>query len=261
MARSETVKSARRALEILERFALLQHPAGVGELAKELQYPLSSTSVLVSSLTQLGYLSYDAATRKFAPSLRVALLGDWILDGDVGRTAVKKLVQDARRLTGVTAVLATRNGVDVQYIHVVKAPESNFLSRRPGMGTLRPILRGSAGAVLLAEMTDQEIALIVRRVNATSARRVPLDVVMQHVNDARTDGCAFEIGGVFPDVGSVSIRIPIDDMFGKPLVLSVAGSAQWASANRARTVKTLRRLIRRFDRLRDAAPVAGESRG
>lgn len=72
------VKSAARVLEVFEFFAGRKTPATVGEVCASLGYPQSSTSVLLKSLLTLGYLSYDSGTRRYAPSEKVARLGNWI---------------------------------------------------------------------------------------------------------------------------------------------------------------------------------------
>ena len=244
MAREDPVKSARRVLEILERFEAVKQPPGVSEIARQLGYPLSSTSLLLRSLTQLGYLNLDPASRKFAPTMSVAMLGDWIVSGDEGRSRIRTVVQEARRLAGATAVLSTRNGIDVQYIHVVRAPEVNFRSRSPGAGVLRPILRSSPGFVLLSALDDRQISLIARRVQATRGEAVCLDQVMIDVEKTRRQGYGWDASGVYPDVGSVSIRLPVDDMFGKPLVLSVAGSSDWVAGNHKRIARMLFRVVK-----------------
>lgn len=251
------VKSARRALEILERFEALQRPASVGEIATELGYPVSSTSVLLRTMEELGYLSYDAHSRQFAPTVRVGFMGDWILNGHPGRARLKSLLHDARRLTAMTALLATRNGLDAQYLFVLRAQEMNFESRRPAMGTIRSILTASPGIMLLAELPDAQIELIVRGVKATQRTSASLEQVMNSVDDARRLGYAWNVGPRFPDVGSVSMRLPIDDMFGKPLVMSVAGAGTTIAAEHARIAGVLRRLVSRFRRrLADPSGVA-----
>lgn len=73
------VKSAARVLEVFEFFAGRKTPATVGEVCASLRYPQSSTSVLLKSLLTLGYLSYDGNTRRYAPSEKVARLGNWIV--------------------------------------------------------------------------------------------------------------------------------------------------------------------------------------
>ncbi|MSQ20016.1 MAG: hypothetical protein EXR39_10780 [Betaproteobacteria bacterium] len=72
------VKSAARVLEVFEYFARRRTPATVGEVCNALGYPQSSTSVLLKSMFTLGYLSYDQGSRRYSPSVKVAMLGEWI---------------------------------------------------------------------------------------------------------------------------------------------------------------------------------------
>jgi len=72
------VKSAVRVLEVLELFDRLQREASVGEVARELGYPVSSTSMLLGSLLERGYLRHGPDQRTYFPTPRVTLLGAWI---------------------------------------------------------------------------------------------------------------------------------------------------------------------------------------
>src|SRR5689334_9384430 len=74
----ETVKSAVRAIEILEFFDRWRAPALVGTISAELGYPASSTSVLMRSLAKVGYLRYEPSARTYEPTERLPLLGSWI---------------------------------------------------------------------------------------------------------------------------------------------------------------------------------------
>ena len=47
----------------------------IAEIAELLGYPSSSTSALVNSLKQLGYLNFNVETHEFAPSVRIGLVG------------------------------------------------------------------------------------------------------------------------------------------------------------------------------------------
>src|SRR5262245_24956505 len=72
------VKSAGRALQVLEYFDDIRQEARMVEIARALNYPESSTSVLLKSLATIGYLSYDRYKRTYIPTNRVRLLGNWI---------------------------------------------------------------------------------------------------------------------------------------------------------------------------------------
>jgi DNA-binding IclR family transcriptional regulator len=72
------VKSAARALEVLEYFATRRSPATVGEICSALELPQSSTSVLLKTLLKLGYLDYIRDGRRYFPTAKVAALGNWV---------------------------------------------------------------------------------------------------------------------------------------------------------------------------------------
>jgi DNA-binding IclR family transcriptional regulator len=224
MAGERSVKSARRALEILDLFEKLRRPASVGEIAALLGYPQSSTSFLVNDLRRTGYLNHDRETRRFAPTMRVALLGGWIHAGGLGRTELFDMLGRIRDLAGMTSLLCTQNGVEVQYMCVMEARRSPKLALRPG--TLRPICRSAGGLVLLADRTDAEIGRIVRSINADEAsRQEDLARTLRHVARTRQDGYGWIAGGVFKEIGSVAMRLPFNDILDKPLVVTIAGPA------------------------------------
>ena len=78
MARSldpKKIKSARRALEVLEYFQGDRTEATVMDIARSMGYPQSSTSELLSCLVALGYLTRNRAARTYKPTARVAVLG------------------------------------------------------------------------------------------------------------------------------------------------------------------------------------------
>ena len=243
MARS--VKSARRALEVLDLFEKLRRPAAIGEIAAMLGYPQSSTSFLLNDLRRTGYLNYDLETRCFAPTIRVALLGSWIHAGACGRDEISELLTGVRDLARMTTLLATQNGLDLQYVHVIETRQTPKLALRPG--TLRPLCRGAGGLALLAERSDADIGRLVRSINAdTAGTHEDLRRVLRYVDRTRRDGYAWIVGGVFPNIGSVAVRLPFNDILDKPLGLMIAGPA-WRIRSEHRALGTmLRTELARF---------------
>ena len=77
-AAGSTVKSASRAIEILEFFMRARQPCAMSEIGLALGYPPSSTTVLLKTLVGLGYLNFDRRTRVYFPTPKVTSLGDWI---------------------------------------------------------------------------------------------------------------------------------------------------------------------------------------
>src|SRR5690606_26598612 len=74
------VKSAQRVVEVFEYFAQRRAPATLTQICSTLDYPPSSTFVLLQTLRELGYLDYSIDERTFVPTVRAALLGLWVND-------------------------------------------------------------------------------------------------------------------------------------------------------------------------------------
>ncbi|HKX78293.1 MAG TPA: helix-turn-helix domain-containing protein [Novosphingobium sp.] len=240
------VKSAQRTLAILELLERLRRPARVSEIAKLLGYPQSSTSVLINSLKQLGYLNFNPQTHEFAPSIRVALVGGYLRFGPLHSFQVLDLISAVREQTGLTTILSTRNGVHVQYIYALAAVGRRMMGLRAG--SMRPLTRASAGIMLLTECPDDEIGRIVRRLNTLhdAGERERLDVVLRTVAEARERDYACVLNRLVAAVGSVAVKLPIRDSFGKPLVLSINGRSNEIEPNQRDLVAVMRKEIARL---------------
>lgn len=122
------IKSAERTLALFELFSREQQPFTVGRIAQGLGMPQPSASMLLRNLHELGYLEYDAHSRTFTPSIRVALLGSWIdrRFGDAGAISVQ--LGALQRKIGFTAFIGIQNGAAAQAVAGFQcAPE-------PGIG-------------------------------------------------------------------------------------------------------------------------------
>jgi DNA-binding IclR family transcriptional regulator len=235
----KTVKSAGRVLEILEYFDDVQQPATVMEVADTLGYPQSSTSALLRSLVALGYLDYDRYKRTYVTSHRVALLGSWVNSDFVSEGSVISLMKELNELTGDTIILATRNGLFVQYIHLIQATSAARL--HVTLGTTRPIAASVSGFAMLSTLTDHEIRRIVMRVNAETEDGKPLVKladVMEHVNHTREKGYAFSCDMVTRGGGMIAAPLP-GPMGGQPLVIGIGGISEVMRAREIELVSVL----------------------
>jgi DNA-binding IclR family transcriptional regulator len=216
-----TVKSARRVLEIFEYFASRQSPATVSEIAAELGYPRSSTSILVRSLVKLRYLQRAETGRAYCPTLRFGLVGTRIRGDRFSGFELTELMVDLQMKTGANVVLGTQNGIQAQYIQILPSREPNYAIR---IGSLRPICRCAIGRALLAMKDDGEIARIVRRINnlAPKEEREDLAGLMGEIRHFRESGIAWsENGGTWGTAG-VAVVLP-SSRLDLPLALGLAG--------------------------------------
>lgn len=240
---SVSVKSARRVFEVLEYFDEHQQAATVIDVANKLGYPQSSTSALMRTMRDLGYLHYDGSERTYVPTARVALMGQWINNPYYRDGHLRALMQDLSQRTGETILLAARNGLYAQYVHVVQASVAMRLF--VPNGTLRPLAQTAAGLMLLSSYSDAEVGRIVKRINADpshSQGSLDPDTVLRAVQEVREQGYSFSLGLLRPSTGAVAMLLPVPPG-APPLVLTVAGVIEEVRINKERIVQMMRSLI------------------
>lgn len=240
---ARTVKSAVRVLEVLELFDRLQREASVGEIARELGYPISSTSMLLASLMERGYLRHGADQRSYFPTPRVTVLGSWVEPLLTPHAEVMRMMVELGEATGETIILAAPTRDQAQYLHVV--PATTTMRMHVGPGTMRPLLACGLGRVLLSTMPEEKIRQLVMRHNggplAPQEGRVSLAALQRELSGIRARGYAVVLRGVTPGAGLVGMVLPMD-LGGLPLAIGIGG---WAREMRARQQEYI-------DLLRDA---------
>ena len=242
------VKSAGRVLQILELFDALQREARVSEIAERLGFPQSSTSMLLKSLAQLGYLDYDAGSRTFLPSPRVALLGAWLDTGPVRDGSLVRMLEHLSERTGDTVILAARNAIFSQYVHVLQARSAMRFHVPPG--TRRLVVWSATGTALLADSSDAEIGPLVRRTNAEASPEqapIPLPAVLANLARVRQQGYFFSRGLVTPGAGSIAVPLPKRiDKRGRPLAVAISGLLADVEGREREIVAIIQDAIARF---------------
>jgi DNA-binding IclR family transcriptional regulator len=192
------VKSAGRALQILEYFDHIREPANLIMVCRALNLPQSSASMLMRSLVALGYLQVDLRTRTYRPTGRSALLGAWIEPLLTQEGPLLRAMRDVAERTRTAAVLSARNRLNAQDIYVVDRREDGRTSL--AVGRLRSLPSSVTGQMLLSALPDGEIAKILRRINADERGDgvVRLDDLLKRIHEARQTGhllAAADAGG------------------------------------------------------------------
>jgi DNA-binding IclR family transcriptional regulator len=171
---ASVVKSAGRALQILEYFDSVQREACVSEISRALHCPQSSTSVLLRSLVHLGYLQNDRYRRTYFPTRRVSLLGNWV-DPTIVRQGELLMHADALAArTGQTVVIATINGLRAQYIYVNRPQKEPAGFDALHVGVHCPLARTALGKALLAGHSDKHVSQLAWRINGERSEQEPL---------------------------------------------------------------------------------------
>ena len=232
------VKSAQRVLEVLEHFAVRRMPANVQEISDQLDYPQSSTSMLLSTMVALGYLSYDSATRKYRPTWRVMLLGSWIHDEVFGQGSLVSVMDTLRRRTGQSVIIGIRQNLHVRYILSLRGTQSTY---HTAAGQLRPACLSALGKVLLACETDDDIVRIAHRSNAeilAPEQRVEIRGLLEELQQVREQGWAVSTNYPRPGIGGLAMRLP--PVSGQPpIAIGLGASVQRINSSRDRWVAAL----------------------
>lgn len=241
----DAVKSAKRALEILELFSRHRHPLALKEVLEELGYPTSSGSALMKSLVALGYLDYDRERRTYFPTMRIAALGAWVPAALFGDGPLLPALEDLHRRLDETVVLAVQSDLHAQYVHLIHSADA--LQFRAPPGTRRPLARSGLGLVLLSGKTDAEIERLRRRINASGEGATQSrEDLMARVNEVRARGYAFSKNSISPGLGIIGAALP-KGPFGRMFAVGVAGRVERLEAKRDTIVEELQGMILRLE--------------
>lgn len=235
-----TVKSAIRAFAVLEVFERHQRALSLKEITQELGYPASSGSALLKSMLEIGYLDYNKDRRLYFPTLRVALLGQWVEGMLFGENHLLEAMQWLHEQSGEGVILATQSDLHVQYLQILYSDHPLQFRARPGLR--RPIARTGLGWAILASRSDAEIEHILRRINAQSEDKVNRAALMARIDEIRSRGYSFSKSTFTEGVGIIGMVVP-QAAFNRTLALGVAGYVGRLERDEDRIVDLLRSAI------------------
>lgn len=240
---NQTIKSARRVLEVLEYFAERQRPATIEEIRVALDYPQSSTSVLLHSLATLGYLSQEVGTRRFQPTIRIALLGAWLMEEAGPARNPSAMMRRLSAATGDMILLGSQQGMNAVYVQIVQA--TNPIRFHMKQGAARPLCTTAIGRALLSSKSDKEIGAIVRRANAERpANEPPLSPgeIVEAVRQGRKLGYFLTKGMVTPGAAVIAMRLDgLSDH--PPLAIGIGAPIDRIESEHANFVELLRKEV------------------
>lgn len=247
-----SVKSAVRALEVLELFANRRTPLRAWEIGEALEYPQSSTTMLLKSLMSMGHLSYDRIQRTYFPTVRVTSLGDWVMQHVFDDGKLIELIEDVGRACGETTGLAVRNDIYVQYLRVVESTrdgteEANVKS---SVTTARMyVLSDSvAGLALLSQLPTRAAERICRLINARmnfGAPRLNVEGMLDQLARINADGYCLKVAVHAPD--RVTLAMPLyASRHELPLAIGVCGPAERMQGREREMTAVIREAAARY---------------
>ncbi len=226
-------KSVGRAFEVIELFREIRKPATATEIRRRLDYPHSSTVAVLHNLADLGYLSYDPATRLYFPSQKLSSLAAWVQPVLKGSGRLRELASAIADLTGQTTAISCRNSLFLNIVHARKGSHTSAREVSPGIGV--SLCRSIPGLAILSLMPDAEVLKLIEQTNrwaqhAKANQAPPAQQVLEQVQEVRASGVS--IGYNWSIAGRGAIAYPlISPLDGMPLALSVTGDTQRIKTN------------------------------
>jgi len=247
---SRPVKSAVRALEVLSLFSREQKRLSQSEIVRKLSYPQSSTTFLLKSLMECGYLSYDREQRKYLPTPEVLTLGRWLhdlgYDTFFRKSVITKMLDELRDVSGQTVYAATQNDIFVQFHRILANNRSAPLYVPEG--TMLPLTYCAHGYLLLSCLPKTKADRICRLINARESdprRRLVLPKVADRLARIREHGYFYLRSPYVRGEGSIAMLLPVL-IAGRPVAVGIGGVADRMEPELNRIKSILQGVLRDY---------------
>jgi DNA-binding IclR family transcriptional regulator len=236
------VKSAERAIRVLELFQRVQQPQTLNQVAVQLRMPPPSTLAILRTLVGMGYLIFDLRLKTYFPALRVASLGDWVSSRFFENSPVLTVAERLRRETTEHVLVAMQNDLHVHYLQVLPGEGAHGGSRDCGS---QLIVESACGLALLGAMGDHSVDRICRRINITGtskAQPVEPDKIIHLVRKFDRQGYGVLEGVPHPNRMYLSMLMP-PTRSGKRFAISIGGHRGRLSRNSDRLLNKMYETI------------------
>lgn len=150
------MKSARRALDVLELLTAREGSRTFTEIGAELGLPGSSLHALLTTLTDAGWLEFDADARLYSLGLRVLEAGNAYSRSKNLIERALPIMRDVRDEIAETVQLAVLDGR--HNVYVAKVSGDQVLGLASEVGRRLPAHATGLGKVLLAGLTPPRLA-------------------------------------------------------------------------------------------------------
>jgi DNA-binding IclR family transcriptional regulator len=154
-ARSTSVKSALRTLEILEALSDSVSSKSVATLSRELSIPKSSLHGLLRTMAGYGWLETDATGTLYRLGLRALRTGSAYVESDDIVAISQRALDSLSEEIGETVHLGRLDGPNV--IYLAKRESAHALRLYSAVGRRLPAHATALGKSLLAQLTDEEV--------------------------------------------------------------------------------------------------------
>lgn len=234
--RHRWAKSAGRALDVLQHFGVQGKPLRATDIAHAFDLSPSSADQLLKTLVEMAYLTFNARSKLYFPSIRLLGFAD-MLSRYYGGETLARMMSQVQSETNERVVIVTLCDTTIQLVDSLNFGDFS--------GT-RFELDSTAGTMLLGQYSDEEMADIVER--AVLYHRCPKARVCDLIkNSIAARDTGFASGASLAVPGCWTLAVPLALKCGDtPVVLSLFGDADRIRPNERRLIDTMKSCIERM---------------
>ncbi|MFI6325896.1 IclR family transcriptional regulator [Nonomuraea sp. NPDC050556] len=211
----QLVKSAERTVRILETLAASPERLTLSDLQQRTGFPRSSLHALIRTLVELKWIETDSGRSDFGIGPHALLTGTAYLDKDPALPYAQETLDDLREEIGHTVHFARRDEGHVLYLATRDSRVAHHVI--PRVGRRLPAHVTALGQVLLAELTEDEVAAVLPDPLPSMTEHTLTDLAKLYgeLDQVRARGWAYEREQGTPGVACVAVavdyRIPATD--------------------------------------------------
>jgi DNA-binding IclR family transcriptional regulator len=201
------VKSAVRVLELFEFAQQVQRPFKAVDLRNALDWPASSTQMILETLVESGHLVFNNTTKHYLPSPRVASMGSWLGDADDSLSGAYEVMLEIASETGLMVALSIENGYSAQCVKIIPGRTAIPVEIREGVRA--PLTSSACGFAILMGKTDAQAITSIQK--SRELAKVGTDAylqVMQKIRQFRRERRALVYGRLWPESCWISVPTP-----------------------------------------------------
>lgn len=206
------VRSIQRALRILLCFNFKEKELSLTEITEKIGLAKSTTSRLLATLEQEGFIKRDLITGKYTLGHNTYYLGLVAKENMTINKIAKPIMEEINKVTKETINLYIKDGMDAVCFYQVESPLP--IRQAAKIGERTPLWAGASGRAILASL-DEDIwhemskDLKAYTPNSVTNKEVFLDIL----NNTREKGYVVSLGEKNDEVGCIAS--PIFDAHGR----------------------------------------------
>jgi DNA-binding IclR family transcriptional regulator len=228
-ARSDSVRTAVRTLDLLEAIAKAGKPLSLTEIAERIEAPISSCHALVRTLQARGYLYVLEERKRIYPTKRLLQIAESIAQHDPLLEILAPTLRALRDETGETVILGKRHGLAVVYLDVVEGTHTVRYTAQPG--DTKPLHSSAIGKAMLGQVPPERLPELIGRLDlekVTGATITDPARLIADIDEGRMSGFFTTRGENVEDVLATAVARRIN---GEEIAIAIAGPTDRMTRN------------------------------